>query len=273
MKFHEFQPEAADLQNHILQYIFIEETVNEKKPYLLPPNGIPGLVIQFKETKSLLKLGEEDAIPSPRAFVVGIYKNKLTRIHLGEVGIMCILFKPTSIFHLFGISCKTFSQKVVTSINEVVNDTYDEMVKRIVEASSYEDKITIFEAFISKQFVLTNTKFNMIDDIAKEIFYNNGIIKLNDMLAKYKISRRWMEKGFAERVGVTPKYYQELLRFNHVIRLLRNSNKHDWGKIIVECGFYDHPHLIKQFRKFSNTSPKLLMEQENDLMDYLIGNY
>ncbi|MFW5700634.1 MAG: helix-turn-helix domain-containing protein, partial [Cyclobacteriaceae bacterium] len=108
---------------------------------------------------------------------------------------------------------------------------------------------------------------------SKEILFTNGLIKIPDLLNKYKISRRWMEKGFAERVGVSPKYYLDLIRFNHVIRLLRNSPKQDWGQIIFDCGFYDHPHLIRQFKKFTNASPKLLMEQENELIEYLLGKY
>lgn len=272
MKFQEFQPREA-LRRHILQYIFIEETVNEEKPYLLPPNGIPGLVIQYKETESLLKVGEEDAIPSPQAFVVGIYKNKLSRIHKGDVGVMCIMFQPTSIFHLFGKSCKQFSHNVVTDVRQVVGDKYDEMIENVVKADSYEDKISIFEEFIFKQFILTNKSFNMIDDVAIEILMQNGLLKIPDLLQKYKMSRRWLEKGFLERLGVSPKYYLDLIRFNHVLRLLRNNSPQDWNTIVLECGFYDHPHLIRQFKKFSNTSPKLLLEQENELIEFLLGKH
>lgn len=272
MKLLEFQPKNT-LNKHILQYLFIEETTEVEKPYVLPPNGIPGLVIQYKETLSTLKIGKADPMPSCKAFVVGIYKDELIRTHLGEVGVMCIFFQPTSLYHLFGKHCQQFSENVTTNLTDIVGDNYDAMITRVNVEEDYESKIEIFETFVENVFSKTKTKFTVIDDIAKDIFYSNGIIKLVDILEKYKISRRWMEKGFAERVGVSPKYYIDLIRFNHVIRLLRNSTKKDWNKIVLECGFHDHPHLIRQFKKFSRSSPKLLFEQENELFQFLLGNY
>ena len=272
MKSHIFQPESA-LQKHILQYVFIEEHTEIEKPYLLPPNGIPGLVIQYKETFSTLQVGEKEKKPSPRAFLVGIYKNKLTRVHKGEVGVMGVMFHPTSMYHLFAKHCQQFSTNVITDLSEVVGQKYDSMILNLQAAPSYREKIEIFEHFIIQEFNDSATKFNMIDDIAKEIFFSNGIIKISDLLQKYKLSRRWLEKGFSERLGVSPKYYLDLIRFNHMIRLLRSSPKHDWNKIVLECGFYDHPHLIRQFKKFTGSSPKLLMEQDNELIEFLLGKW
>jgi AraC-like DNA-binding protein len=67
------------------------------------------------------------------------------------------------------------------------------------------------------------------------------------------------EKRFIERfkaeVGVTPKRYCRLLRFQQVVTIAHALSDADWADVAVSCGYSDQSHLIHEFREFSGVTP------------------
>ena len=75
-------------------------------------------------------------------------------------------------------------------------------------------------------------------------------------------SRRWLSNAFAEHVGITPKRYCRLLRFQQVVRRLASKQSVDWADIALAGGFCDQAHLIHEFRTFSGVSPETFLASE-----------
>lgn len=67
------------------------------------------------------------------------------------------------------------------------------------------------------------------------------------------LSARQLERRFLARVGVTPKRFAALRRFERVIALARTAPS--WTAAALEAGYYDQSHLIRDFRRFAGTSP------------------
>ena len=60
---------------------------------------------------------------------------------------------------------------------------------------------------------------------------------------------------FKRYVGLTPKVYQRVLRFNEVFVKIRENGTIDWAEVAVQCGYADQSHFIKEFRRFSGFKP------------------
>jgi AraC-like DNA-binding protein len=67
-------------------------------------------------------------------------------------------------------------------------------------------------------------------------------------------SRKQFIRLFERHVGLTPKVFCRVLRFQSVLTRL-DSPTLDWAKIALDCGYYDQPHLIRDFRQFADTPP------------------
>jgi AraC-like DNA-binding protein len=65
--------------------------------------------------------------------------------------------------------------------------------------------------------------------------------------------KRFIER-FKTEVGVTPKRYCRLLRFQRAVQL---AYKHEvnWAQLAVDCGYFDQAHFIHEFRDFSGLTP------------------
>lgn len=60
---------------------------------------------------------------------------------------------------------------------------------------------------------------------------------------------------FKRFVGLTPKTYQRIVRFNEVFNQIREQGTINWAEVAYECGYADQSHFIREFRRFSGFKP------------------
>ena len=68
-----------------------------------------------------------------------------------------------------------------------------------------------------------------------------------------------IERYFKKETGLTPKSFQTLQRFKKVLRELSTSVNLDWQHYVLEHGYYDQSHFIKEMKKFTGYSPSALV--------------
>lgn len=62
------------------------------------------------------------------------------------------------------------------------------------------------------------------------------------------------ERRFRHAFGASPRQYLVRIRVEHAARMLRETDK-TISEIAQACGFYDHAHFSRSFRKIMQTSP------------------
>ena len=66
--------------------------------------------------------------------------------------------------------------------------------------------------------------------------------------------KRFIEQ-FKAAVGLPPKHYCRLLRFQGAVSRAARGEAVDWTRIAVDCGYFDQAHFIHDFRAFSGITP------------------
>ena len=82
-------------------------------------------------------------------------------------------------------------------------------------------------------------------------------------------SRRWLTRAFAESVGMTPKRYCRLLRFQHVVREVAAGRRVEWADLAASSGFSDQAHLVHEFRSFSGLTPEQFLRAERPFANHV----
>jgi AraC-like DNA-binding protein len=67
------------------------------------------------------------------------------------------------------------------------------------------------------------------------------------------LSDRRFTLWFAEQVGLTPKRFARVRRFQRVLPPIREGR--ELGDLALEHGFYDQAHMTREFRAFTGVSP------------------
>lgn len=69
-------------------------------------------------------------------------------------------------------------------------------------------------------------------------------------------SHRRFNELFRNAVGLTPKRFSRLMRFQAALEFIERSTMLDWADAVDVCGFYDQAHLIHEFRRHAGMSPE-----------------
>ena len=64
-------------------------------------------------------------------------------------------------------------------------------------------------------------------------------------------SERRLSQLFREEVGLTPKVWCRIQRFQRAVRQLYAGTEVPWPELALDCGFYDQSHFANEFRAFS----------------------
>ena len=69
------------------------------------------------------------------------------------------------------------------------------------------------------------------------------------------ISERRFSQAFREQVGLSPKAWYRIRRFQSALENIHQSSTASWTDLALRCGYYDQSHFINDFRAFSGINP------------------
>jgi transcriptional regulator GlxA family with amidase domain len=82
-----------------------------------------------------------------------------------------------------------------------------------------------------------------------------GALGVGDAAAGAGLSMRQFERRFSEQVGVSPKLYARVVRFNAALEAKMNAPRRLWTDIAHDLGYYDQMHLVRDFEDFTCENP------------------
>ncbi|MBS9525118.1 AraC family transcriptional regulator [Litoribacter alkaliphilus] len=145
-------------------------------------------------------------------------------------------------------------------VGKTGNIIYDDLAN----SPSIESKIIKIEDFLNSYYETAKSRLSIIDEAIDFINDRRGVVTIQEIVTKYKFSSRYLEKKFLEKVGVTPKLYSRIKRFSTVTDRVSRMQKVDWQEIVLENGFHDQSHFVKDFKKFNFIKPSQYHHQQQD---------
>jgi AraC-like DNA-binding protein len=108
--------------------------------------------------------------------------------------------------------------------------------------------------------------------VIQEIHRRRGLVSISALARDVGWTSRHLERQFLSRVGIPPKRYGRILRFQHALRTLERLHTSNRGtRTAVECGYADQAHFVRDFREFSGTSPGEHLLRKAELMGFFTG--
>jgi transcriptional regulator GlxA family with amidase domain len=87
------------------------------------------------------------------------------------------------------------------------------------------------------------------------IYLAKGQLSLTRTAAEVCLCTRHFERKFKSAIGISPKTFAKVVRFKQALHCLKTCPQKDLLTVAVECGYYDHTHLIKDFKTLSGETP------------------
>lgn len=259
--------EPSDTQKSIIREFQILHIKWDEAEPLPPPfitclaNAEQGLYFYPRDIVIALPTIDSEGITAKSPAITGP-KNKPIGLKFGADYLMIkVAFQPTGLYRLLRIPMR---KTVNTGLDATTFFTQDVKVvnDKLIRSTSYDDMIEIVSAFIDKQIENGILPEEPIDSVAIKML--NPIAKntLPDWASMACLSLRQFERSFTTRVGISPKMYIRIVRFENAMRFKNKSPEKSWSDIALECGYNDSSHLLREFRQFAEFAPGSLTKKQ-----------
>jgi AraC-like DNA-binding protein len=81
------------------------------------------------------------------------------------------------------------------------------------------------------------------------------IARVDDHSLELGVGVRALQRLFADRVGVSPKWVICRARLQQAAARVMAGDEVDWSRLALELGYYDQPHLIAAYRSIIGVTP------------------
>ncbi len=82
-----------------------------------------------------------------------------------------------------------------------------------------------------------------------------------DAVAASGVSARHLIDRFTAQVGLPPKRFCRVRRFQLALARAARGTPDDWATIAADCGFADQSHLIREFHAFAGMPPSAYLDR------------
>jgi AraC-like DNA-binding protein len=154
-------------------------------------------------------------------------------------------------------------------VYELTNRTVElSLTETIFEGAFYEqlsdfttmaERITNIENYLLGKLPYVRSLEKRIDHTIDHIYKANGLTSLKQMANIACLSERQLERKFKAIVGVAPKTFCRIIKFRHTLQYLRLQPQDSLYTAALECGYFDHSHLFKDFKEFGGKLPDELL--------------
>jgi len=99
--------------------------------------------------------------------------------------------------------------------------------------------------------------------------FSQGARRIADVVEESGLTSRRFIRLFKDEVGLTPKAFCRIRRFQSTLAALHGRDDVDWADTAVACGYYDQSHLIHDFQDFAGLSPASYLSRRTEHMNHV----
>jgi AraC-like DNA-binding protein len=197
------------------------------------------------------------------------FRTRPITIPSGRDSEMFIIYFRKGRSHPFtGRPLSAFADHVVDAGLALPKHIY-ELRLRLQETTGSAAKFALAEHFLLRYFRSRFTTNPFVDFAISAITSSPGSTTIEAIAAKAGYSRKHMAATFSRHVGVTPKAFMRVMRFQQVISTIAQQHSLKWTSVANECGYFDQAHFINDFKEFSGFTPSEYIMRNSDFNNYV----
>lgn len=198
-----------------------------------------------------------------RSVVSGQFTERVNRyVSTPEFLMITVDMKPGALHRITGIPFKEMTNKNMDA-ELFFHSEIRNVNARLSSIDSYTEMIAIIESFFLTLVKNTKKEFLAVDHLLNVVAKSSDIFSLDHLAKMAYLSARQLERKFDERIGINPKTFLRISRFNQSYWMRLKNPKLDWLSIAVNCGYNDYQHLAKDYKDFANTTPNIFFTEES----------
>jgi len=266
MEYNVYEP-SAELAKQVKTYWSLECAADEAngRERIFPDGCIE---IIFNHGDRFRKFDNEaDFHIQPPAFIHGQLKTYFELEPTGSVGIFSARLHPAGLRPFVDFDVDTFTGSTLT-ITDVWGEDGAKLERDILECTDNYERIAVLEKFLLEKRDTLKVDNTPVEACVDSIIESIGSISMEAVADNLGISKRQLERRFTAAVGISPKLFARITRFQNVLQLIENKEFKSFTATAYDGGFYDQAHFIKDFKDFTGLNPKQYFAENLEMVKH-----
>jgi AraC-like DNA-binding protein len=164
-----------------------------------------------------------------------------------------------------------FASNLLTDRVEHLEDIWGssslEIRETLLNLATPERKFAALEAFLLQK--LRARGGDRLDGALAQLFSNPNLHSIAQLAQESGISHKQFIAQFRGRVGLTPKHFCRIRRFQSALSEIERSRRVNWAGLAAETGYYDQAHFIRDFTGFSGLKPSSYLTARGEHLNFV----
>jgi len=237
--------------------LWVFEGQDADEPQRIVPDGRAELILHWRAP--YLEQTEAGWTAQPQALFAGQLTRPLHLLAREPAGVVGVRFRTAGAPAYLQSHANPFTDR-----RWAITDTPD---LRGVEGEA--ERLRLAAAYVASR-LKPPFHDRKIASAAAEIRASEGRIALDDLAARVELSPRALQRRFLEAVGVPPRMLASIVRFRRVFEALQEPGVTSWTDAAQAAGYFDHPQMAKDFRRFLGCTPSAFLAAGQGLATRLV---
>ena len=246
MFYRKFSP-IKPLQEYVQYFWILEDFTNHpiNKCFKIIPDGVPALIFQEEPNMFFDKKGQA----LPQLYLYGPSTKYTEHTVSGYFRVIGVYLQPTALKTIFSLDAFELSHQNVP-LEDIVSES---ILEQLVNTISVEERIELISRFFLKQIQKVKNKDERAE-FASILLQNGKTLKETQL--EINLSERSLERLIKQSIGMSPKMFSRIMRFQSSLNSLRQTNFENFTELTYQSDYFDQSHYIREFREFTGSNPK-----------------
>ncbi len=230
---------SPDLAFFIERYWIVAWDLRGQEPYTQETLPFPCVNLVFERGQSR---------------VYGVETGKFARLLEDQGRVFGIKFRPGAFYPFV-----KWPVSQITNGSIAFQDAFGidgtALEKAILSQDNELEMVAIAEGFLREVLPEQDKNVSLINEVVDYIIAHQEITHVDDVSNRLNLNKRTIQRLFRQYVGVSPKWVIKRYRLHEVAERLASGEVVDWPGMIVELGYSDQAHFIKDFKTIVGQTP------------------
>ncbi|MDQ2842403.1 MAG: helix-turn-helix domain-containing protein [Acidobacteriota bacterium] len=196
--------------------------------------------------------------------IVGPHTSRLSCIRLkSPIDSFGIFFQPLGLWQLFRIPMGLLVNQAYTG-HDVFGNSIRRLWEQMAETASFDERVRLAEEYLLRSAANVFCRTSVMNS-AHYLFRQQGETRIDALASHAALSVRQFERRFSEEIGMPPKLFARIARYQMALDAKVTSPGRSWLEIAHDFGYYDQMHMIKDFQDLCGSTPGRALIQLGDM--------
>jgi AraC-like DNA-binding protein len=126
--------------------------------------------------------------------------------------------------------------------------------EKLADCSTLEERVSITNRFLLPYAVAAGA-LDGVSTAANQILRVAGSTCIPILADRTGLSLRQFERRFLQQVGMSPKLFARIARFEAALDRMARFPSGSWTEVAQRLGYYDQMHMVHEFAGFTGETP------------------